>query len=211
MLNVFGKIPKNVPIGLAFSGGRDSSVVLDFLLDKNNRKSKREIILFHFNHGTEHGKVAEEFARKVSEKYNLELHVSTVVNAKPKGMSEEAFWHEERYRFFHSFPEIPIITAHHLSDVVETYLMSSLKGSAKLMGYSNGNIIRPFLGCSKKEIDRWAEKNEVEFVQDYSNFENVHDRNIVRNELLPIVLKVNPGIEKTVKKLLMEKLNEPRR
>jgi tRNA(Ile)-lysidine synthase TilS/MesJ len=48
-------------------------------------------------------------------------------------------------------------------------------------------------------------RKNVEYVQDMSNFESVHDRNIIRNEMMAVVLKINPGIEKTVKKLLLKR------
>jgi tRNA(Ile)-lysidine synthase len=207
MLHVFPKIPYNSTIGLACSGGIDSMVALDFLLDSKS-KFKRDITLFHVNHGTEHGKLAEEFVRNVSEKYSLKLIVYNIIREKERGESLEEFWRNERYKFFHSFPEIPIITAHHLQDIIETWIMTSLRGDGKLINYSNGNVIRPFLKTSKKEIEDWQKKNCVEFIQDHSNFENVHDRNIVRNEMMPIVLKLNPGIEKTIKKKVIKCLHK---
>lgn len=197
-------------IGLACSGGIDSMVILDFLLNNSSNKFKnqnRKIHLFHFNHQTEHSQDAESFVKRISEKHNLSLTTSTLQNERKSGQSLEEYWRNERYNFFHSF-DLPIITAHHLSDCVETWLMTCLRGSGKLIGFRNQNVIRPFLTTSKQDILNWAERKNVLFIQDPSNFENVHDRNIVRNEMMPIVMKLNPGIEKTVRKLLLNKLKQ---
>lgn len=198
MFHLLQKIPSH--IGLGISGGIDSMVVLDFI----SRNTNRHIELVHINHGTDHGKDAEEFVRHISEVKNLKLHLHKITMNKPKNESWEEFWRNERYRFFHSF-DIPIITSHHLNDCCETYILSSLRGKSKLINESNGNVIRPFLLNPKKEFEDWAMRKNVEYVQDMSNFESVHDRNIIRNEMMDVVLKINPGIEKTVKKLLLKR------
>lgn len=201
MFHLLQKIPQKISI--AVSGGIDSMAVLDFV----SRNSKRHIEIVHINHGTEHGKDAEKFMYHISEKYNIKLNLHRISQTKPKNESWEEFWRNERYRFFHSFSE-PIITSHHLNDCIEWYVLSSLRGNSKLISENNGNVIRPFLLNPKKEFENWIERKGVEYIQDESNFENVHDRNIIRNEMMQTILKINPGIEKTVKKLLLKRHSE---
>lgn len=202
MLHISKKIPQKVI--LACSGGIDSMVVLDFL----NHFPKRDIEIIHINHGTDHGKVAEEFVSEVCFEKKLKMHLYKINSDKPKKESWEEFWRNERYKYFHSF-NLPVITAHHLNDVVEFYILSCLRGNGKLMNDENQNVIRPFLLTPKSEFLNWSERKGVKFVQDESNFENVHDRNIVRNEMMNTILKINPGIEKTVKKMLLRKNAHP--
>lgn len=198
MLRLNQRIPEDV--GVACSGGVDSMVVVDFLLNSPKR-NRNTLKIFHVNHGTDHGKEAEEFVKEFCEKNSLKLFLYKINSKKPKENSWEEFWRNERYSFLKSF-SLDIITAHHLNDCVETWIMSSLRGCGKLIRSKNENIIRPFLTTSKNEFLRWSEKNEIDYIQDQSNFENTHDRNIIRNQMMEIVLKINPGIEKTVRKLL---------
>lgn len=198
MLHVSQNIPNK--IHLACSGGIDSMVVLNFL----THYSKRDIEIIHINHGTDHGKEAEEFVSEVCFEKGLKLNLHRVTNDKPKKESWEEFWRNERYKYFHSFSE-QVITAHHLNDVVEFYILSCLRGSGKIMSDRNQNVIRPFLLTPKSEFLKWSERKGVKYIQDESNFQNVHDRNIVRNEMMETILKINPGIEKTVKKMILKK------
>ena len=198
MLHVSQKIPNK--IFLACSGGIDSMVVLDFL----TQYSKRDLEIIHINHGTEHGKEAEDFVSEMCFEKGLKMNIHRIFSDKPKKESWEEFWRNERYKYFHSFSE-QVITAHHLNDVVEFYILSCLRGGGKLMNDVNQNVIRPFLLTPKSEFISWADRKEVKYIQDESNFENVHDRNIVRNEMMKTILKINPGIEKTVKKMLLKR------
>lgn len=203
MFQLIAKIPST--LNVAVSGGIDSMVMLDFV----SRNSNRDISILHINHGTEHGKIANEFIHHIADKYNKKLFVHTISQTKPKNESWEEFWRNERYKFFHSFQD-PVLVGTHLTDAVEWYVLSSLRGNSKLIPVYNQNVVRPFLLCSKTEFVNWSIRKNVEFVQDESNFENVHDRNIVRNEMMETILKINPGIEKTVKKLLLKREQEMR-
>lgn len=174
-------------------------VVVDFLL----RFPKNQFMLLHFNHGTEHGKDAEEFVRKFADEKKLELRVGQTTRPKKPEESQEQYWRHQRYEFFDQF-EMPIITAHHLNDCVETWLFTSMRGLPRLIPHIRGNYVRPFLAVPKKKINEWQKRNDVQFVQDPSNMENEHARNIIRNELMPIALKVNPGLEKTIKNKLLK-------
>lgn len=201
MFKLIGKIPKE-HFNLACSGGIDSMVVLDFLkkFPKNNFK------LLFMNHGTKTSNDAEDFLRHISNKLSIELVVGNIENEKDKKQSQEEYWREERYNFFNKHPE-PIITAHHLNDVVETWLFSCLNGNPKLINYQRNNIIRPFLLVSKEQIKEWAKRNNVDWIEDLSNNDTKFNRNKIRHDLVPIAKQVNPGIETMIKNKLKKKYN----
>ena len=201
MLKLLGKIP-NEKFALAFSGGIDSVVVADFLL----RFPKNNFFLIHFNHKTEHGEEAEEFTKSFSLKHNLELELGSISSAKMKKESQEEYWRRERYNFFSNY-KLPIITCHHLNDCIEYWIFTSLRGEGKLIPHKRDNFLRPFLMTSKNDIKQWAEKNDLKWCEDKSNSENVHARNIIRNEMMETCLKVNPGLEKMMRKKLQENRN----
>jgi len=197
MIRIIGKIPRNVTI--ACSGGIDSMVVTHFL-----RQSKRKVNLAYFNHDTAHSKTAEDFVINYAEKNSLTLFKGRVQGRRGKRSLEE-FWRDERYGFLNSISSSFIVTCHHLDDCVETWLMSSFHGQGKLIPYKrNENIYRPFLMTSKKMIKDYAERKEVEWVEDPSNQKTNFMRNHVRKRVMPEVLVVNPGIRTTIRKKLIE-------
>lgn len=198
MIKLITKIPQE-HFFIAVSGGIDSMVCLDFLRRFPNNKFS----VLHFNHGTVHGVEAEKFVREFCEKNNLSLFVGNITREKTKKESQEEFWRNERYNFFSRF-DGKIVTCHHLNDVVENWIFTSFRGEGKLIPYKRNNFLRPFLLTSKSDIKEWAEKHSVTWIEDESNSENVHARNIIRNELMPIALKVNPGLEKMIRKKLIE-------
>lgn len=201
MFRLVGKIPPRVTV--ACSGGIDSMCVVDFLL-----KGKRTVHLAYFNHDTIHSKKAEKFVKGYAAQNNLVLTVGRVKGYKGKRSLEE-FWRDERYAFLESLGSEFIITAHHLDDVVETWLMTSFHGNPSLIPYSRNNkIFRPFLATYKKEIINYADRHNVKFIEDPSNSSTKFMRNYTRHNIMPHVLKINPGIRKTIKKKLVETLGD---
>tara|TARA_Y100001980_G_C14464396_1_gene245728 strand:- start:635 stop:898 length:264 start_codon:yes stop_codon:yes gene_type:complete len=83
--------------------------------------------------------------------------------------------------------------------------MSSFHGLGKLIPFQRGqNIFRPFLMTEKSTIKRYAENKEVEWIEDPSNQHTNFMRNHVRKNIIPQVLKVNPGIRTTIRKKMLE-------
>jgi len=192
MIRILNKIPSNV--GIACSGGVDSMAILDFLL--NGRYNPH---VLYFNHNTEHGDEAEKFIKSYCNKNDLKLTIGGT-DIKPKN-NKEKIWSDLRYEFFSEF-NFPIITCHHLDDCVETYLFSCMRGFQSVIPYTRGNVIRPFLLNEKKVFEDWCERKNVPFIQDKSNFSLDHSRNRIRHKIVPEALKVNPGLKKTVKRMI---------
>ena len=195
MINLACNLPNECY--LACSGGIDSMVALDFLLN-GGRKPK----IIYFNHQTEHGHEAEKFLRQRCIELSLDLTVKTLLSSsKPTGLSEEEFWRNERYNVFNNLG-MHVITAHHLDDAVEWWLLSSMHGVPKLIPITNKNVIRPFLLTKKEDIKSWATRRDVRYVEDPSNESREHTRNIVRHDIVPHALKVNPGLHNVVARKL---------
>ena len=201
MIKLASKIPNNVYI--AVSGGLDSMVALDFL----GRSKNRNIEVLHFNHGTEHGRLAEDFVTDFCAKNGINYYVGQISSSKKRGESPEEYWRRERYCFFNKFKDKKIITCHHLDDQVENYIFTMLNGREMLIPYERDNFIRPFLSSSKEELKSWAERKRVVYISDPSNYDLKYMRNLIRHELVPIARKVNPGLQKVVKKKVENLLN----
>jgi tRNA(Ile)-lysidine synthase len=199
VIKLLGKVPNSIYV--ACSGGVDSMAALSFL---NN--GKRNVKVAHFDHGTIHASDAQSFVEKYCDDQGLELELGTITRSRTKDESREEFWRNERYRFFKTL-ESPVITAHHLNDVAEWWVFSSLHGESKLIPYSNDTVLRPFLLTTKSELIRWAKHRAVPHVTDPSNKNLVYMRNRIRHKIIPQCLKVNPGLEKVLRKKI-EKLSE---
>lgn len=195
MIQLLGKIPDNVTV--AVSGGPDSMAALDFL---NN--GKRNVSVLYFNHCTEHGYEAKKFVRNYCMSRGIGLLDDRIRTKKPSDMSWEEFWRAERYKYFKRHADRPIITAHHLNDVVEWWVYTALHGEPKIIPYENPdyNIIRPFLLTPKTELINWCDRKSVPYITDPSNESRDHMRNVIRHDMMPTVLKVNPGVEKVLRK-----------
>lgn len=194
MLKLLGKVPNTVNI--AFSGGSDSVVCTDFLL-----RRKRNIRLLYFDHGTEHGKEAKQFCIEYASQQNIPIHIGECFYPKSEKESLEEYWRKQRYLYFSSW-EDPVISCHHLNDVLETWVFTSMHGIPKLIPYRHGNVIRPFLLNTKTHITEWAITNNLHWLEDPSNLDVKHPRNRIRHNIVPEILKINPGIYKTLIKKL---------
>lgn len=197
MIKLTVPLPKSITI--ACSGGVDSMAIVDFL------SRKHDITIAHFNHGTKHGEKAMEFVARYCNNNNLPLLVGHCVTEKERGQSQEEYWRNERYRFFKGLG--PVITCHHLDDCVETYIWSSLHGTPKVIPLVRNNVLRPFLTTRKQDLVYWCESHNVPWIEDQSNKNTRYTRNYIRNEMMPHVLKVNPGIHTLVKKIVEGKQN----
>ena len=199
MINVEGKIPRE--IYLACSGGVDSMAALDFL-----RRSHDVIVVF-YHHMTPDSTKAFDFITEYCLQNSIKFQYDEFKgHPKPAEKSMEEHWRDERYKFFHNIRG-PVVTAHHLDDCVETWVWSSMHGQSKTIPYARGNVIRPFRHTRKRDLELWCNLNNVPFVEDSSNYDRKYMRNFIRHEMMPQVLKVNPGIHKMVRKRLTMKEN----
>lgn len=195
----------------ALSGGADSVFLLNALLIL---KDKLNITVYaaHVNHGLR-GADAESdelFCESFCKKNGVKLFVKKADVKKiaaETSVSEEVAGRNVRYAFFNEITEKygidKIATAHNSDDNAETVLMRFLRGTGVngLCGipYKNKNIIRPALDVSREEIEFFLSKNNIPFVTDKTNFEEIYTRNKIRLRLLPFIEKeINSGIKNTL-------------
>lgn len=113
---------------------------------------------------------------------------------------------ELRYAWFEEMRELvaakAILVAHHADDVVETFLMNIVRGTG-IRGLSgikavNGNVFRPILSCSRAEIETYAKQNQLTYVTDSSNLEQIYTRNKFRLGIIPLLEEINPSVRQTI-------------
>lgn len=198
-------------IAVAVSGGVDSMCLLDFL----SRFPKRtfEVLAVNVEHGIrgESSLRDSEFVREYCEEKGIKL-ISEKVNAleyaTEKKLSVETAGRELRYKIFDEILSSEkadlIALAHHLDDQAETILMRIFRGTGidGLGGIGEKEaFIRPFLSVSRRDIEAYAKRNCIPFVQDETNFENAYARNFVRNELLPKIKSKWENVDKSLLRL----------
>ena len=181
-------------IYIAFSGGIDSSVLVD-ILGKNAFKLKLNITVIHVNHNISSNsliwmKHCKEFCSKLGLNF-----ISEEVNIISSGGGIESAARKARYKIFSKYlnNEEQILTAHHMNDVTETIFLRLLRGTGidglsgleKSRKLGKGLLIRPFLEVSKKEIEEYAKENDINYIFDETNKHNEYDRNFLRNEIFP--------------------------
>lgn len=197
-------------MAIAVSGGPDSMAVLNFL-----SRSKRDIFVLYFNHGTDHAKDAEHLVSDYCGLRNIPYAIGNISRDKYKDESQEEYWRNERYAFFSNYRGRPsrlsdrwIITCHHLDDAVETWIFTSLNGNPMLIPYKRDNFLRPFLVTRKDDLVAWCDRKKVPYIIDPSNNNTDYMRNFIRHILIPNALVVNPGLHKVVKKKVLEEYNK---
>ena len=197
MIKIQGKISRKVIV--TCSGGVDSMAVVDFL------RRNHDVTAFYFDHGTEHGYEAGIFLKEYFSGTDVQLITRSIQNKEvPKDTSQEEHWRNERYKWFNHLAENDtVITCHHLDDCVETWVWASMHGTPSTINYQHGNIIRPFRLNRKRELVMWCHLHNVPYIEDDSNKDLRYTRNYIRHEMMPHVLRVNPGIHKMLKKKMM--------
>ena len=171
---------------------------LDFL------SQNRDVIALHFNHGTKHSKEAESIVREYCDDKDISLVVGNLKQDVPSGASREDFWRKSRYKFFEQEAgHLPVVTCHHLDDVIETWLFTSFHGEARLIPSRRGRYIRPFLETRKAVFEDWCDRKDVPYIIDPSNTDTSFMRNYIRHEIVPKVLRVNPGLPKVLRKKII--------
>jgi tRNA(Ile)-lysidine synthase len=210
MLNVSTFLKQNPTllqnqILVAVSGGVDSMVLLHLLL-----QAKCRLEVAHVNYQLR-GAASEADMQMVKDfcaQNNIKSHlkkIDTTAYLAENNVGVQEGARQIRYDFFKEIvaeKDFFIATAHHANDNVETVLMHISRGTGfnGLTGipYRNGNVIRPLLHFTKEQLVRYANENNVPYRTDASNAKNVYTRNAFRNEVIPILQKINPNFEKNM-------------
>src|SRR5688572_9271935 len=110
--------------------------------------------------------------------------------------------HDSPLTAHHSSLITHLLTAHHADDNAETVLMNFCRGTGLhgLTGIpvSYGNTKRPLLIFTKNELIQFAKENNLDFVQDSSNFSSKYTRNLFRNEIIPAIGKLYPQVNENL-------------
>lgn len=199
---------KNDRILLALSGGVDSVVLAELLLELGYTFSAAHC---NFHLRAEESNRDADFVIKWAERNGVELFVQdfdTYGYMQEKGISLEMAARELRYSWFENIMQENqfdyLLTAHHADDSAETFFINLLRGTgiAGLHGIlpKNGNIIRPLLFATRKSILDYAESRNIQFVEDSTNSETKFLRNKIRHRVIPVLKEISPDFDSIIRK-----------
>ena len=203
-INVLWKKTDKIALGL--SGGVDSIVLFHLLVTKY-KDSYKELVVFHINHGLreqsyEEAEFVENFVKYYNVKfYKKELNMKDL--ARDSHTSEEMLARKLRYDAFEEMSSlergVKLITAHHKNDQVENILMRLLSGRS--MDYNlmieekttigRLEVYRPLLNVLKADLEQYADKNDLKYYVDSTNFDTDYTRNNIRHNIVPLLNDVN--------------------
>lgn len=178
---------------VAVSGGVDSAALLEALV-----RTGRKPVVLHVDHGWRAESVSEaRVVRSTAKEHRLEIATAKL---RP-GKKSEASARAARYAFFarsaKKFGLRHLVLAHHADDQVETFLLQLLRGTgAGGRGMAErseqGGLVlhRPWLGLWKKEIIAYARAHKLKWSEDRTNADTRHRRNLIRHQLLPLLVKL---------------------
>ena len=209
----YNLIEENDKILVAVSGGPDSLSLLNILHDLGY-----DLCVAHVNHGLrENAQIDDEFVEKFCKEKSIPCYIKKIklkeemeLDVNLKGMSTEEAGRKIRYDFFKEILEeqkcTKIATAHNSNDNVETVIMNVFRGSGMsgLKGIEpiRGNIIRPLIETTRREIEDYCTENELKPRHDESNDETVYTRNKVRLELIPYIEKnINSNVVNNITRM----------
>jgi tRNA(Ile)-lysidine synthase len=183
---------------IGVSGGRDSIVLLHWLLGLGYRK----LIVCHFEHGLRGraGKSDARFVQRLATKYKLQFELGSAdvaALARGKKQSIETVARQERLAFFERVSRKrrcrTIFLAHHADDQVETFFLNLFRGAGgRGMGamrlrsnYGSLEMVRPLLGAWRSEIDQYVKEHRLKFREDATNEKLDARRNRMRRKIIP--------------------------
>ena len=195
----------NARILVAVSGGIDSMTLVELCL-----KSEFTISLAHCNfslRGAE-SDLDAAFVSDFAASKGLTCHIErfdTRAFADDFGLSIQVAARDLRYKWFTELADANgydfILTAHHLDDTIETFLINLSRGTGLdgLTGIParNGRIVRPLLNFTREQIYRFASQETISWREDSSNDSTLYIRNVIRHDIVPRLKSLNGNFEES--------------
>jgi tRNA(Ile)-lysidine synthetase-like protein len=184
----------------AVSMGVDSVAALLWMKNKNYN-----VTPIHFNHNLRiQNKFMEDKFVELCNNFNFQYHIGHGSN-----LVTEKDCRDARLNFYNNFKDSTILTAHHLNDYVENYLLNCFRGHPNhnpietISKFDNYQIIHPFLLTKKKDFVEYLERNNYMMytVADESNsYIKGSRRNWIRQQIIPEMIKNKLSLEKFAKR-----------
>lgn len=186
---------------VACSGGLDSTVLVQL-----THQLGLDIAIAHcnFNLRGKESKADEAFVKDLASRLGLHFHsksFDTNSELQKRGGSIQMVTRDLRYEWFETVLQSEgydnVLTAHHLDDSLETFLINLSRGTGidGLTGIpsQNQNVIRPMLPFSRIDIFDYAKTHKMKWREDSSNVEDKYLRNKIRHDIVPRLKELHPN------------------
>lgn len=200
-----------VPVVIGFSGGRDSTALLDALVRLRDLREPvaQKLLAVHVHHGLlpEADAWAERCAGWCAAR-GVDFELRKVVVARG-GAGLEANARAARYTALlagaRECGARIVLTAHHLDDRIETFLLQWSRGAGVdgLAAFNTARaladgivLLRPFTDIDRETIDRYMDLRELDVIEDPSNADTRLARNAVRTHVVPALAAIRPGFRR---------------
>ena len=188
-------------IFVGYSGGLDSTVLMHCLAQEPSLAQK--IIAVHINHGLSANALHwQNHCLHLCQTLSIPLFAEAVTFSRQANIEEEA--RKARYEVFASLmtEEDCLVLGHHLDDQAETLLLQLFRGAGinglgamlEQKDFAKGQLLRPLLGYSRRELEDYALSQKLSWVDDESNQNPSYSRNYLRHQILPQLGQRWPGI-----------------
>jgi tRNA(Ile)-lysidine synthase len=187
----------NRRVAVAVSGGRDSMALLHCTA-RLVQAQRIEAWALHVNHGLQ--PQADEWAAFVERwcrRRSLPFAMRRLEGKPARGQSVEAWARAGRYAALAELAReagcSAVLLAHHRGDQAETFLLQALRGAgpaglASMPRHAERDGIawlRPWLEQPRAEIEAYARRHRLRFIDDPSNDDPRFARNRLRIEVMP--------------------------
>jgi len=180
---------------VAYSGGLDSTALLHALVTLRDELGV-PLLAIHVDHALHAESGAwSEHCRKVAAKLDVDFLSRTVRVQLESGKGPEGSARDARYNALHAElePGDWLMSAHHREDQAETLLLNLIRGSGPMgiagigfiRRFGPGWLARPLLDTSRADLQDYASREQLEWIEDPSNVDRRFDRNFLRHDILP--------------------------
>lgn len=206
-------IPVSSAIAIAYSGGLDSSALLQLAVDYAKAHGIA-LYAFHIHHGiSPHADDWLKHCRSECERRGIVFDARHVkLDKRDKSGIEEAA-RIMRYAALGELcraHDVPLlVTAHHVDDQAETVLLQLLRGSGvagisgmeavnsapDLLGDSKLIMGRPLLTIARADLAAFVASKGIAYIEDESNADPRYARNALRHRVMPALAEYFPGFQ----------------
>ncbi|MFH5067734.1 tRNA lysidine(34) synthetase TilS [Enterobacter cloacae complex sp. 2024EL-00215] len=182
---------------VGFSGGLDSTVLLHRLKLWRDQEPDVQLRALHVHHGlSPHAEDWVAHCEALCATWGIPLSVERV-RLQDEGLGTEAQARKARYAAFARVvqPGEVLVTAQHLDDQCETFLLALKRGSGpaglsampERADFAGTQLIRPLLRETRASLETWARTHQLSWIEDESNQDDSYDRNFLRLRVVPLL------------------------
>lgn len=204
LLASLGRLPKPRKYWVGFSGGADSTALLQAMYECRNHLPA-PVHVVHFHHGLQaEADHWQEHCRSFCAERDLPYLAQRLEIDRAGRHSPEEAARESRYRAVAKLlgRQEMYLTAHHAEDLAETLFLNLMRGSGVeglagipvLRNLEHGWVARPLLEMHRHDLEAWLSKRHIAWLTDPSNADTSFDRNYLRQELFPLMERRWPGL-----------------